>query len=46
MRWLNRAYANRDKGVDILGIDSLFDGCRSDPRFQSLLAKLKLQPAA
>jgi TolB-like protein/DNA-binding winged helix-turn-helix (wHTH) protein len=46
MRWLDRAYANRDKGVDILGIDSLFDGCRSDPRFQSLLAKLKLQPAA
>jgi TolB-like protein/DNA-binding winged helix-turn-helix (wHTH) protein/Flp pilus assembly protein TadD len=46
MRWLNRAYVNRDKGVDILGIDPLFDGCRSDPRFQSLLAKLKLQPAA
>ena len=46
MRWLNRAYMNRDKGVDILGIDPLFDGCRSDTRFQSLLAKLKLQPAA
>jgi hypothetical protein len=46
MRWLNRAYVNRDKGVDILGIDPLFDGCRSDPRFQSLLVKLKLQPAA
>jgi tetratricopeptide (TPR) repeat protein len=46
MRWLNRAYENRDKGVDILGIDPLFDGCRNDPRFQSLLAKLKLQPAA
>jgi TolB-like protein/DNA-binding winged helix-turn-helix (wHTH) protein len=46
MRWLNRAYVNRDKGVDILGIDPLFDGCRSDTRFQELMATLKLQPAA
>jgi TolB-like protein/DNA-binding winged helix-turn-helix (wHTH) protein/Flp pilus assembly protein TadD len=46
MRWLNRAYVNRDKGVDIFGINPLFDGCRNDARFQSLLAKLKLQPAA
>ena len=46
MRWLNRAYVNRDKGVDLLGIDPLFDGCRNDPRFQSLLVKLKLQPGA
>jgi TolB-like protein/DNA-binding winged helix-turn-helix (wHTH) protein/Flp pilus assembly protein TadD len=46
MRWLNRAYVNRDKGVDILGIDPLFDGCRNDKRFQELLAALKLQPAA
>jgi TolB-like protein/DNA-binding winged helix-turn-helix (wHTH) protein/tetratricopeptide (TPR) repeat protein len=46
MRWLERAYVNRDKGVDIFGIDPLFDGCRNDARFQSLLAKLKLQPAA
>jgi TolB-like protein/DNA-binding winged helix-turn-helix (wHTH) protein len=45
MRWLNRAYVNRDKGVDILGIDPLFDGCRSDTRFQELMATLKLQPA-
>jgi hypothetical protein len=45
MRWLNRAYANRDKGVDILGIDPLFDGCRSDTRFQALMATLKMQPA-
>ena len=46
MLWLNRAYVNRDKGVDILGIDPLFDGCRSDTHFQGLLVKLKLQPAA
>jgi tetratricopeptide (TPR) repeat protein len=46
MRWLNRAYVNRDKGVDILGIDPLFEGCRSDARFQELMATLKLHPAA
>jgi TolB-like protein/DNA-binding winged helix-turn-helix (wHTH) protein/Flp pilus assembly protein TadD len=46
IRWLNRAYVNRDKGVDILGIDPLFDGCRSDTRFQTLMATLKLKPAA
>ena len=46
IRWLNKAYVNRDKGVDILGIDPLFDGCRSDTRFQTLMATLKLQPAA
>jgi TolB-like protein/DNA-binding winged helix-turn-helix (wHTH) protein/Flp pilus assembly protein TadD len=46
MRWLNRAYVHRDKGVDILGIDPLFDGCRSDTRFQELMATLKLRPAA
>jgi TolB-like protein/DNA-binding winged helix-turn-helix (wHTH) protein/Flp pilus assembly protein TadD len=45
MRWLNRAYMNRDKGVDILGIDPLFDGCRKDTRFQALMATLKMQPA-
>ena len=46
MRWLNRAYLNRDKGMDIIGIDPIFDGCRSDTRFQDLVRKLKLQPAA
>jgi TolB-like protein/DNA-binding winged helix-turn-helix (wHTH) protein/Tfp pilus assembly protein PilF len=46
MRWLNRAYLNRDKGMDMLGVDPIFDGCRSDPRFQDLVKKLGLQPAA
>jgi hypothetical protein len=46
MRWLNRAYLNRDKGMDMLGIDLLFEGCRGDLRFQGLLKKLRLQPAA
>ena len=46
MRWFNRAYLNRDKGMDLLGVDPLFDGCRADARFQDLLGKLRLKPAA
>jgi TolB-like protein/DNA-binding winged helix-turn-helix (wHTH) protein/Tfp pilus assembly protein PilF len=46
MRWLDRAYMNRDKGMDLLGIDPLFDGCRGDNRFQGLVKKLRLVPAA
>jgi tetratricopeptide (TPR) repeat protein len=45
MRWLDRAYVNRDKGINMLGIDPIFDGCRDDARFQALLRKLRLQPA-
>jgi tetratricopeptide (TPR) repeat protein len=44
MKWLNRAYQRRDKGIDIVGIDPLFDGCRSDPAFNDLLNRLKLIP--
>jgi tetratricopeptide (TPR) repeat protein len=46
MRWFNRAYLNRDKGMDMIGIDPIFDGCRSDPRFRGLVKKLRLQPSA
>jgi len=46
MRWFNRAYLNRDKGMNMVGIDPMFDGCRADHRFQELIRKLKLQPAA
>ena len=46
MHWLNSAYLNRDKGMDLLGIDPLFDGCHADRRFQDLVKKLKLQPVA
>jgi hypothetical protein len=42
MTWLNHAYEKRDKGIDMLRIDPLFDGCRADPRYQALLVKLKL----
>ncbi len=42
MSALDRAYQKRDKGLDILGADPLFDGCRSDARFQALLKRLQL----
>jgi hypothetical protein len=45
MRWLDRAYLNRDKGMNMLRVDPIFDGCRRDKRFQDLLVKLKLSPA-
>ena len=44
MHWLDRAYLNRDKGMNMLGIDPIFDGCRDDTRFQDLLRKLRLSP--
>jgi TolB-like protein/Tfp pilus assembly protein PilF len=40
MRHLQIAYTNRDKGLDILGTDPLFDGCRSDARFGRLVKSL------
>ncbi len=44
MQWLDRGFEVRDKGMDILGTDPLFDGCRSDPRFRDLLLRMKLNP--
>ncbi len=40
--WLDKAYRRRGKGLDIIGTDPLFDNCRSDPRFQTLLRRLFL----
>jgi TolB-like protein/DNA-binding winged helix-turn-helix (wHTH) protein/Flp pilus assembly protein TadD len=45
MHWFDRAYLNRDKAMDMVGIDPLFDGCRNDPRFQDLIKKLRLDHA-
>lgn len=39
---LDKAYRSRGKGLDIIGTDPLFDGCRSAPRFQALLRRLRL----
>lgn len=42
MTWLEKAYARRDKGLNILAADPLFSDCRGDPRFVDLLSKLRL----
>jgi TolB-like protein/DNA-binding winged helix-turn-helix (wHTH) protein/Tfp pilus assembly protein PilF len=42
MKWLDRAYKRRDAGINMLGTDPLFDGCRADARFQGLLNRIKL----
>ena len=42
MKWLDRAYKRRDTGINMLGADPLFDGCRADSRFQELLKRIKL----
>jgi TolB-like protein/Tfp pilus assembly protein PilF len=40
--WLNRAYAQRDPGVTNLTVDPLVVNLRDDPRFTTMLRKLKL----
>ena len=42
MKWLDRAYKRRDTGINMLGADPVFDGCRADSRFQELLKQVKL----
>lgn len=44
MDWLERAYQRHAKGIGMIGVDPLYDGCQSDPRFKELLSKLKLTP--
>jgi TolB-like protein/DNA-binding winged helix-turn-helix (wHTH) protein/Tfp pilus assembly protein PilF len=43
MRWLERAYQHHDTGINMIGVEPLFDNCRSDLRFQELLRRLKLK---
>jgi TolB-like protein/DNA-binding winged helix-turn-helix (wHTH) protein/Tfp pilus assembly protein PilF len=42
IKWLNRAYQQHERGMGMIGIDPLFDGCRSDPDFIGLLNRLRL----
>ena len=44
LRWFHKAFQNRDKGVNTLRSDPVFDGCRSDTRFQNLLESIRLAP--
>ncbi|HXN21495.1 MAG TPA: winged helix-turn-helix domain-containing protein [Candidatus Dormibacteraeota bacterium] len=40
LRWLEKAYEERDSGVALLNVASEYDKVRSDPRFQALLLKV------
>lgn len=40
MTWLERAYEYRDKGLNIIAADPLFNGCRADQRFTALISRL------
>jgi TolB-like protein/DNA-binding winged helix-turn-helix (wHTH) protein/Tfp pilus assembly protein PilF len=42
MKWFDRAYKRHDTGINMLGADPLFDGCRADSRFQEMLKRIKL----
>lgn len=42
MDLLDKAYTQRGSGIDFIGAEPLFDGCRSDPSFRALLARLRL----
>jgi serine/threonine-protein kinase len=41
-QWLERAYTQHDGGLLIVKNDPLLASLRSDPRYQALLAKMKL----
>jgi hypothetical protein len=38
--WLERAYAERDKGMLFLLVDQTLDPLRSDPRFDDLVRRM------
>lgn len=41
-QWLDRAFRQRDSGLNFVTYDLLLTGLRSDPRYSALLKKLKL----
>jgi DNA-binding winged helix-turn-helix (wHTH) protein/TolB-like protein/Flp pilus assembly protein TadD len=42
LRWLDRAYHEKDVHMVFLGVDPKWDGMRGQPQFDSLLGKMKL----
>ena len=43
-QWLQIAYDDRAVWMSYLGVDPVFDGFRSDQRFQDLLRRVRLVP--
>lgn len=41
-RWLERAYLQRDTGLQQLRVDPFLTGLRNDPRYRALLVRMKL----
>jgi len=44
LEWLEKAYEERSVGLLTLKVHPIFDGLRSDPRFQELLHRIGLPP--
>jgi tetratricopeptide (TPR) repeat protein len=42
LEWLEKAYEEHDSNMPYLSVDPIFDGLRSDQRFQDLLRKMDL----
>jgi hypothetical protein len=40
--WLERAYTERDTGLEEMKADPLLAGLRNDPRYSALLKKMRL----
>ena len=44
LRWLERAYSERDAFLTLVKEDPIFEPLHSDPRFQDLLRRMNLEP--
>jgi hypothetical protein len=44
LEWLEKAYDERSNLLVYLNFDPIFDGLRSDPRYQKVLADMKFPP--
>jgi hypothetical protein len=43
LTWLEMAYEQHDSKLPPIAVEPMFEGMRSDPRFRSLVSRLKLR---